>query len=63
MESSERSHAWWIIATIAIGLYGALAVLIRVAPDNVIDQFVFDGVSRWEVRPDLGIVDAMERLP
>jgi undecaprenyl-diphosphatase len=49
VESSERSRAWWIAAATAIGLYGALAVLIRVLPDNAIDQFVFNAVSGWDV--------------
>jgi undecaprenyl-diphosphatase len=49
MESSGQSRAWWITAGTAVGLYGVLAVLIRIAPENAIDQFVFDGVSGWDV--------------
>jgi hypothetical protein len=49
MESSGGSRAWWITAAVAVGLYGSLAVLVRIAPDNSIDSSVLDWVSGWEV--------------
>ena len=47
--SSRGSRAWWIAAAVIIGLYGVLAILVRIAPENAIDRSVFDRVSGWEV--------------
>ena len=49
MAGSRRSWHWWVVAAVAVGLYGALAVVVRVAPENGIDRSVFDWVSRWDV--------------
>ena len=40
---------WWIAAAILIGLYGVLAVVVRIAPHNGIDRSVFEWVTAWNV--------------
>jgi undecaprenyl-diphosphatase len=49
VERSRALRAWWITAAVAVGAYGALAVFVRVAPDNSIDRFIFELVSGWDV--------------
>ncbi len=49
MEGSRRSRSWWVTAASLVALYGALAVLVHIAPDNVVDRWVFDRASGWDV--------------
>jgi len=49
MEGVTGSRGWWIIAAGAVALYWVLAILLRVAPENVVDRVVFDWVSGWDV--------------
>ena len=49
MTSSGRSRGWWIAAAGFVALYGVLAVLVRIAPENVVDRAVLDWVSGWDV--------------
>ncbi len=48
MDSSASSRRWWIVAASVLGLYGVLAVLVRVAPDNVVDRTILRWVSGWD---------------
>ncbi len=59
MESSGGSRAWLIAASAVVVLYGVVAVLIRVAPDNGIDRSVLDWVTGLDT-PFLDTV--MERV-
>ncbi len=49
MTSSGRSRGWWIAAVGVLALYVVLAVLVRIAPENVVDRAVLDWVSGWDV--------------
>jgi undecaprenyl-diphosphatase len=49
MASSHGSRTLWIVAVTLVALYGVLAVVVRIAPDNGIDRSVADWVSRWDV--------------
>jgi undecaprenyl-diphosphatase len=49
VEDSRSSRAWWFAAATFVSLYAALALLIRVAPNNAIDRSVFDWVAGWNV--------------
>jgi undecaprenyl-diphosphatase len=49
VESSRGSRIWWIAAALLIGLYGVLAVVVRISPHNGIDRFVFEWVAAWNV--------------
>ncbi len=58
MERWTRSREWWLAAAL-VGVYGVLAILIRAAPDNIVDRTVLDWV--WSL--DLPILDgAAERI-
>jgi undecaprenyl-diphosphatase len=41
--------AWWVTVALAVGLYAVLAVVVRVAPDNIIDRSVFGWASGLDV--------------
>lgn len=59
MGITRESRSWWIIAAVAVGIYGVLALFVRVAPDNSFDRTVVDWVSGW----DVAILDTtMERV-
>ena len=49
MENSRGSRGWWIAAAVLIGLYGVLAVVVRLAPHNAIDRSIFEWVTAWNV--------------
>jgi undecaprenyl-diphosphatase len=64
VERSTDSRVWWLAAAGFVGLYGSLAVLVRIAPANVLDwvsrgQVSFlDGTMEWiswftDLRPRL----------
>jgi len=49
MENSRGSRSWWIAAAILTGLYGVLAVVVRIAPNNGIDRSIFEWAAAWNV--------------
>jgi undecaprenyl-diphosphatase len=49
VERSTDSRWWWFAAAGFVGIYGALAVLVRIAPANVLDDSVLGWVSRGRV--------------
>lgn len=48
MERRRGSWRWWIASAGFIGLYAALAVVVRQAPDNDLDRGVLDWVLGWD---------------
>ncbi len=57
MEGSRGSRGWWIASIGLVALYGALAVLIVIAPDNVIDRTVLGWASGSDVPPLNGTME------
>ena len=49
MEVSTRTRRWWIAAAGVVVLYGVLAVVIRAAPDSVVDRTVLGWATGWDV--------------
>ena len=48
MERSTDSRWWWFAAAGFVGLYGILALLVRIAPANVLDDSTLGWVSRGQ---------------
>ncbi len=49
MERVTRSTRWWIASILLVGLYVALAVVVRRFPDNRFDRRLLEWISGWEV--------------
>ncbi len=54
MTRPKRYWGWWTAAVVVVGLYAALAVLIRIAPENSIDRSIAD----WSSGLDVASLDA-----
>jgi undecaprenyl-diphosphatase len=49
MAGSRGSRHWWIVAAVAVVLYGVLALVLRIAPENGVDRSVAEWVSGLDV--------------
>lgn len=48
MEPPTRTLRWWLASAGFIGLYAALAVVVRSAPDNRFDRRLLEVVAGWD---------------
>jgi undecaprenyl-diphosphatase len=48
---------WWVAAAVLVVLYGVLAVIVRIAPNNAIDRTVFEWVGAGNIQPLDDVMD------
>jgi undecaprenyl-diphosphatase len=57
MKRPADPRTWWVAAAVLVALYGVLAVLVRISPDNAIDRTVFDWVGAGNIQPLDDVMD------
>lgn len=57
MRSPAEPRVWWVAAAVLVALYGLLALLVRIAPDNAIDRAVFDWAGAGNIQPLDDVMD------
>jgi undecaprenyl-diphosphatase len=57
MKRPADPRTWWLAAAVLVALYGVLALLVRVVPDNAIDRAVFDWVGAGNTQPLDDVMD------
>jgi len=59
IDGSDGSRAWWFVAAAALALFGVLAFLIRIAPDNTVDRTLLEWVTQWDLPFIDGTMESM----